>query len=47
MQSYYHYHYIHLIAVFPGQPGLALGLRASGNLPVSYVLTGNLPVTYR
>jgi len=23
-----------------------LGLRASGNLPVSYVLTGNLPVTY-
>jgi len=24
----------------------AVGLRASGNLPVSYVLTGNLPVTY-
>ena len=24
-----------------------IGLRASGNLPVSYVLTGNLPVTYR
>ena len=23
-----------------------VGLRASGNLPVSYVLTGNLPVTY-
>ena len=23
-----------------------LGLRASGNLPVSYVLTGNLPVSY-
>jgi len=23
-----------------------LGLRASGNLPVSYVPTGNLPVTY-
>jgi len=23
-----------------------LGLRASGNLPVSYVLTGNLPVAY-
>jgi len=23
-----------------------IGLRASGNLPVSYVLTGNLPVTY-
>jgi len=26
--------------------GCVLGLRASGNLPVSYVLTGNLPVTY-
>ena len=26
------------------EPGV--GLRASGNLPVSYVLTGNLPVTY-
>jgi len=25
---------------------LVLGLRASGNLPVSYVLTSNLPVTY-
>jgi len=25
---------------------IVLGLRASGNLPVSYVLTGNLPVTY-
>jgi len=25
---------------------LVLGLRASGNLPVSYVLTGDLPVTY-
>jgi len=25
---------------------LALGLRASGNLPVSYVLTGNLPEIY-
>ena len=23
-----------------------VGLRASGNLPVSYVLTGNLPVIY-
>jgi len=24
----------------------SLGLRASGNLPVSYVLTGNLPEIY-
>jgi len=29
---------------FPSYP--PVGLRASGNLPVSYVLTGNLPVTY-
>jgi len=27
--------------------GIGIGLRASGNLPVSYVLTGKLPVTYR
>ena len=27
---------------------LSLGMRASGNLPVSYVLTGNLPpINYR
>jgi len=25
---------------------MSVGLRASGNLPVSYILTGNLPVTY-
>ena len=29
-----------------GNSYTSLGLRASGNLPVSYVLTGNLPVTY-
>jgi len=34
---------VHYINMFGGY---YLGLRASGNLPVSYVLTGNLPVTY-